>query len=202
MKKMIALLLCLCLAAGLTACQTVTGEQSDTGVTAQNAAATEKTESPGAAADESIYDLEFTKKDTDGAFDAAEAARIVFENGGASVTGDGVSAEGSLVTVTAAGTYIFSGETSEDWVETLWSELQPLLRRAGHTVIVSADVSADGADYGEGTEEYRRVLASLACRLCAERRRSLTEQRMRIVRRIVSSPAGLERVTTPAGRTR
>ena len=62
---------------------------------------------------------------------------------------------------------IFSGETSEDWVETLWSELQPLLRRAGHTVIVSADVSADGADYGEGTEEYRRVLASLACRLCA-----------------------------------
>ena len=113
MKKTIALLLCLCLAAGLTACKTVTGEQSDTGVTAQNAAATEKTESPGAAADESVYDLDFTKKDTDGAFDAAEAARIVFENGGASVTGDGVSAEGSLVTVTAAGTYIFSGETAD-----------------------------------------------------------------------------------------
>ena len=62
---------------------------------------------------------------------------------------------------------MFSGETEENWAETLWAELLPLLRRKGHTVIVSADVSGDGADYGEGTEAYRRVLNELACRLCA-----------------------------------
>ena len=62
---------------------------------------------------------------------------------------------------------LFSGETSEDWVETLWAELQPLLRRAGHTVIVSADVSGDGVEYDPDTEHYCRVLGALGCRLCA-----------------------------------
>jgi len=63
---------------------------------------------------------------------------------------------------------MFSGETCEDWTEQLWSELQPLLRRPGHTVIVSADVAGDGIAYAEGTAAYCRTLTALGCRLCAE----------------------------------
>ena len=64
---------------------------------------------------------------------------------------------------------MFSGETpaAGGWLETLWAELQPLLDRPGPTVIVSADVAADGLDFGPETEGYRRVLTALGVRLCA-----------------------------------
>ena len=62
---------------------------------------------------------------------------------------------------------MFSGETSDEWEAQLWDELQPLLDRPGHTVIVSADVVSDGVDYGALTEGYRRVLTGLGVRLCA-----------------------------------
>ena len=54
-----------------------------------------------------------------------------------------------------------------DWEGALWDELQILLDRPGHTVIVSADVSGDGASYGELTDAYRGVLTGLGCRLAA-----------------------------------
>ena len=62
---------------------------------------------------------------------------------------------------------MFSGEASDDWLETLRAELRPLLDRPGPTVIVSADVGADGAAYDAATEDYRRVLTGLGVRLCA-----------------------------------
>ena len=61
---------------------------------------------------------------------------------------------------------MFSGEASEDWTETLWDELQPLLNRPGHTVIVSADASGDGVTYDAATEAYRNTLTALGARLC------------------------------------
>lgn len=54
-----------------------------------------------------------------------------------------------------------------DWEAALWDELQPLLDRPGDTVIVSADVSGDGLSFPGPTEEYRRVLTALGCRLAA-----------------------------------
>ena len=70
---------------------------------------------------------------------------------------------------------MFSGDAPqpEGWLETLWAELQPLLDRPGPTVIVSADVAADGLDFGETTEEYRRVLTGLGLRLCARADRAI-----------------------------
>ena len=62
---------------------------------------------------------------------------------------------------------MFSGEAVPDWEEALWAELQPLLHRPGHTVIVSAAVSGDGVTYDPDTEAFRRVLTGLVCRLCA-----------------------------------
>ena len=61
---------------------------------------------------------------------------------------------------------MFSGDASENWTETLWDELQPLLNRPGHTVIVSADSSGDGVTYDAETEAYRRTLTELGTRLC------------------------------------
>ena len=62
---------------------------------------------------------------------------------------------------------MFSGDASEDWTETLWAELQPLLNRPGHTVIVSADSSGDGVTYDAATQAYLNVLTALGSRLCA-----------------------------------
>ena len=55
----------------------------------------------------------------------------------------------------------------DDWLDTLWAELAPLLDRPGPTVIVSADVGDDGCTYDAYTEDYRRVLTGLGVRLCA-----------------------------------
>ena len=38
------------------------------------------------------------------------------------------------------------GESPDDWEAQLWEELQVLIGRPGHTVIVSADICGDGAD--------------------------------------------------------
>ena len=48
-----------------------------------------------------------------------------------------------------------------DWLPFLRDELRPLLDRPGHTVIVSADIGGDGAEYDAWTEDYRRVLTGL-----------------------------------------
>ena len=63
---------------------------------------------------------------------------------------------------------MFSGDApaAGGWLDTLWAELQPLLDRPGPTVIVSADVAADGLAFDGSTEEYRRVLTGLGVRLC------------------------------------
>ena len=64
---------------------------------------------------------------------------------------------------------MFDGDPEPDggWTDALWAELQILLDRPGPTVIVSADLTSDGVDYGPETERYRRVLTGLGVRLCA-----------------------------------
>jgi len=64
---------------------------------------------------------------------------------------------------------MFSGETPPacGWLDGLWAELQPLLSRPGPTVIVSAEVGADGMAYDPYTEDYRRTLTGLGVRFCA-----------------------------------
>jgi len=62
---------------------------------------------------------------------------------------------------------MFSGDKADCWEDCLWEELQDLLNRPGHTVIVSADTAGDGAVYPPETENYRRVLTALGIRISA-----------------------------------
>ena len=61
---------------------------------------------------------------------------------------------------------MFSGDHSDDWLETLKAELQPLIARPGPTVVVSAEVGCDGLQFDAYTEDYRRVLTGLGVWLC------------------------------------
>lgn len=58
-------------------------------------------------------DFEYTKRDMDASYDAASATKVLLDTDGTSVEGEGAAAEGSVVTVSAAGTYVLSGELSD-----------------------------------------------------------------------------------------
>lgn len=64
-------------------------------------------------ADVANMDFDYTKRDADPSYDEASATKIRLGGGAASVEGEGASVEGSLVTVSDAGTYVVSGELSD-----------------------------------------------------------------------------------------
>ena len=55
-------------------------------------------------------DFDYTDHDKDASYDAAAATIITLTGTGASVAGDGAAVDGSTVTISAAGTYVVSGE--------------------------------------------------------------------------------------------
>lgn len=55
----------------------------------------------------------FTERDADGSWDESEAVAITLSDSGSAAQGDGVSINGSTVTITAEGTYVVSGTLSE-----------------------------------------------------------------------------------------
>ncbi|EOS51027.1 hypothetical protein C811_01445 [Adlercreutzia caecimuris B7] len=58
-------------------------------------------------------DFDYSDRDKDASYDAASATKIVLSGAGATIEGDGASADGSTVTITAAGTYVVSGELTD-----------------------------------------------------------------------------------------
>ncbi len=58
-------------------------------------------------------DFDYSDRDKDASYDAASATKIVLSGAGATIEGDGASADGSTVTITAAGTYVVSGELAD-----------------------------------------------------------------------------------------
>lgn len=60
--------------------------------------------------DVSTLDLEFSRRDMDPSYDEATATKVALSDAGTSVEGAGVRAEGSVVTLSAEGTYVVSGE--------------------------------------------------------------------------------------------
>ena len=56
-----------------------------------------------------VYDEAFSKRDLSGEYDEAEAIAITLSGSSASCDSDGVTVNGSTVTITAAGTYLLSG---------------------------------------------------------------------------------------------
>ena len=47
------------------------------------------------------------------------------------------------------------------WIETLKKELNPILKRNGNTIFVSAEIASDGATYSPETEAYKSVLTAI-----------------------------------------
>ena len=60
-------------------------------------------------AGESLFDLEYTDRDMDSSYDAKSATAIKLEKTTASVEGDGVAVDGSILTITEEGVYVISG---------------------------------------------------------------------------------------------
>lgn len=57
--------------------------------------------------------LRFTDRDRDPSYDEASATKIVLDGSGASVTGEGATADGSTVTISTDGTYVVSGTLAD-----------------------------------------------------------------------------------------
>ena len=55
-------------------------------------------------------DFAYSDRDKDASYDEAAATKIALAGQGATVSGEGAAVEGSTVIITAAGTYVVSGE--------------------------------------------------------------------------------------------
>ena len=79
-------------------------------------------EEVAAAFDASALNLEYSKRDMDASFDGSSATKITLSGDSASVSGSGAVAEGSTVTISAAGTYIVSGNFADGSITVTTSE--------------------------------------------------------------------------------
>ena len=79
-------------------------------------------EEVAAAFDASALNLEYSKRDMDASFDESSATKITLSGDSASVSGSGAVAEGSTVTISAAGTYIVSGNFADGSITVTTSE--------------------------------------------------------------------------------
>ena len=99
MKRIIATLTSMALVIGLAGC---------------SASGTDQDQQSGSSSDKTIEEqLRFTDRDLDPSYDEATATKIVLDGSGASVTGEGATADGSTVTISADGTYVVSGTLAD-----------------------------------------------------------------------------------------
>lgn len=89
------------LLAGCTGAQQADGSAPD---------ATQETANVGVDVDE--LDLDFTDRELDASYDEASATKATLADSGIQVQGSGAAAEGSTLTLSAAGTYLLSGQLS------------------------------------------------------------------------------------------
>lgn len=79
-------------------------------------------EEVAAVFDASALNLEYSKRDMDASFDESSATKITLSGDSASVSGSGAVTEGSTVTISAAGTYIVSGNLTDGSITVTTSE--------------------------------------------------------------------------------
>ncbi len=97
MKRIIAALTSMALVIGLAGCSA-----SGTGQDQQS------------SNDKTVEEqLRFTDRDRDSSYDEASATKIVLDGSGASITGEGATADGSTVTISADGTYVVAGTLAD-----------------------------------------------------------------------------------------
>ena len=63
--------------------------------------------------DESALDLEYSNRDLDASYDASTATAIALSGSSATVSGAGATASDGVVTITAAGTYVVTGQLTD-----------------------------------------------------------------------------------------
>ena len=131
-------------------------------------------------------DFEYSDRDKDASYDVASATNIALSGQGATVSGEGAAVEGATVTISAAGTYVVTGELTagslvvnagdQDKVQIVLSgasirnEAGPALniQQADKVFVTLADGTqntlADGASYelAEGEDEPNAALYSKA----------------------------------------
>lgn len=91
----------------LTACNSAAGTQ-----TSNNAQTSSTAAASGVATATGTYPLldpGYTDRDQDASYDETAATKITLQNTAASVSGNGASVQGSVITISSAGTYIVSG---------------------------------------------------------------------------------------------
>ena len=160
-------------------------DDADTAASSTEGAATSEEEVDWASLiDIAGMDFSYSDRDKDATYDEASATKIALAGQSASVEGDGASAEGATVTISAAGTYVLTGELSagsvvvnaskEDKVQlvldgaSIRNETGPALsiQQADKVfVTLAADTQnalADGASYAleEGEDEPNAALYS------------------------------------------
>lgn len=98
------------LAVALVATTGCTSNAQTSAAAEQSDGSTDVQQSIQEAADK--MDLEYSDRDTDASYDESSATHIALSETGASVSGDNATASGSTVTITAAGTYVITGSSS------------------------------------------------------------------------------------------
>lgn len=145
MKQQKEWALILAVAVALSAVFTSCATQGDTGG-GDTANAVNQT---AASALSSDYNLEFTARDLDMGYDESTSVKITLSDSGIQVTGSGAHAADSVLTISAAGTYILSGALSDgqiviDAADT--DKIQIVLAHASVTCTNSAAIYVKQAD--------------------------------------------------------
>lgn len=156
-------------ASGLSESSSTAEQSASTG--ASTAAATESAPTTGIAADLSSQDLEV-------GYDINSATSISLSGSGAEISGAGAALEGSVLSITAAGTYVFSGSASglqievaagdKDDVALIFNGVElsaaqsPLkISSAGHVRLTLVDGTVNSlSDEGSGGTELAATLSS------------------------------------------
>ena len=98
---------------------------------------------------DSKVDINFTDRDKSGGYDESSAVKITLNGSSANVSGSGVSISESMVTITAAGTYIISGSLSDGQIVVAASDsdkVQLVLNNAEINCSTSAAIYVKSAD--------------------------------------------------------
>ena len=110
-KKLAVALICgTILTFPIAGCGLTAQTTENTAVTTQQNVALTSSQS---VADTSGLTLEFDEEDTVTSYDSATASYVTLSQNGSTVKGSGVTADGSTVTITQAGTYVLSGTLSD-----------------------------------------------------------------------------------------
>ncbi len=146
-KKLLALFCATALSVTTVAGCTGTKSSTDNVVSSETETNAEETSAQSEAGTFSSADM-FTERDLDGTYEESEAVYVTLSDDGITGETDGVVIDGQTVTITAEGTYVFSGTLSEGQivVDADDAKVQIVLDNVDITCATSAAVYVKSAD--------------------------------------------------------